>query len=67
MEVEQGKNKVVWIACRATPECSGNQAEVIMTLHHDPFGIGGSKIADGPSKSIRYKCLTCNREFHITN
>jgi len=57
--------KPVWIACRATPGCQGHQAVILWQHRFDPAGIQGVKIADGSGKAIRYRCLTCNHDFHI--
>ena len=48
------KKKTVWIACRATPNCPGNQAIVVFSKRH---AGGGS--------NTRYRCTVCNRTFHI--
>ena len=46
----------VWIACRATSGCEGKIARIEILFPQS--GNGG--------RSTRYKCLTCNRHFHIT-
>jgi hypothetical protein len=45
----------VWVACRATPSCTGRQSEIKMRFNLPAGGI-----------AIRYRCLTCNNPFHIT-
>ncbi len=53
--------KVVWIACRATPNCPGNQAVMVFSKSRQPtqsdFAMGGS--------ITRYRCKTCGGAFHI--
>lgn len=51
----QPEKKIVWVNCRATPGCGGNQALVVRKFK---LSAGG--------KSIRYKCMKCNRNFHIS-
>lgn len=50
--------KTVWMACRAGSggkPCPGNQAEVLKLVK-----------TPGGGHSARYKCLTCNRPFHVS-
>lgn len=49
------EKKQVWIACRATAKCEGKMALVVF-LQRNPGG----------GSSTRYRCLTCNRTFHVT-
>lgn len=51
--------KPVWVACRATPGCEGKQAVVVFTRNTN-------SIADLSGTTTRYRCLKCNRPFHIT-
>jgi hypothetical protein len=48
-------DKQFWIACRASMSCTGRQAQLKMKFRLPTGGI-----------SIRYKCLSCNKPFHIT-
>jgi hypothetical protein len=43
----------VWVACRATHGCEGQQCEVAW-----------EKKSPGGGRNIRYKCLTCGGAFH---
>ena len=47
--------RTIWIKCRASEKCPGTQAEIKMRFS---LPTGGT--------SIRYKCLTCDKPFHIT-
>lgn len=49
-----GEQRTVWIACRAKPGCTGQQASVVTV----------TKTAGGGSIT-RFKCLTCGRAFHV--
>jgi len=63
----QPKKKPVWIACRATEGCPGNQAEIVFIQgSQSGDGKGGFTPAAG-GRFVRYKCLTCNKAFHIAN
>lgn len=55
---EISEEKVVWIACRATPGCEGNQAVIVFnkTLHDGMLPQG---------TAIRYRCTTCKKPFHV--
>ena len=48
--------QIVWISCRATPNCEGKNAKI--ELLFPPAGLGGT--------TTRYVCQTCKRPFHIT-
>jgi len=48
------EEKIVWIACRATRGCEGQQA--VMVFRHKSGGGG---------HNARYRCTTCNGSFHI--
>lgn len=54
LPVQRGVDETVWIHCRATKGCEGNQAKVV--LRH-PRGGGGF--------NTRYKCLSCRGSWHI--
>ena len=58
-------NKKVWIACRATEGCPGQEAELEIIKRNDPLEISGMKLAEGSGKVIRYKCTTCKRVFRV--
>ena len=45
----------VWVSCRSSAPCGGNQAIVKMATKLPKGGM-----------SIRYRCATCNKPFHIT-
>lgn len=48
--------QIVWMSCRATPNCEGKNAKI--ELLFPPAGFGGT--------TTRYVCQTCKRPFHIT-
>jgi ribosomal protein L44E len=47
--------KIVWVNCRATLGCGGTQALIVHRFKKP-----------GGGKSIRYKCMKCNRNYHIS-
>jgi len=65
------KKAPVWIRCRATEGCDGNQADIVFTQKQQPVKaktgvVGGTfTLAEGAGKIIRYRCTTCNKVFHI--
>jgi hypothetical protein len=63
---EQGEKKPVWIACRATPDCPGNQALLIAKRSNAPVGAMGAFNASQGGSTTRYRCLTCKGTFQIT-
>lgn len=50
--------EIVWMKCRANPNCPGNQAYLAMTKSN-PLVAGGGTM-------FRYRCTTCNGVWHIT-
>ena len=48
--------QVVWVACRATPNCEGKQSRIEIMFPQ----------AENGGRATRYVCLTCGRAFHIT-
>jgi hypothetical protein len=62
----QPEKKIVWIACRATEGCTGNQAEIVFARVNQSSLPGGGFVPVMGGKSIRYRCLTCNRPFHVS-
>ena len=48
--------QIVWIACRATPNCEGKSARIEILFPQNEQG----------GRSTRYLCLVCKRAFHIT-
>lgn len=48
--------QIVWVACRATPDCEGKSARIEILFPQSESG----------GRTTRYICLTCNRPFHIT-
>jgi len=58
--------KIVWIACRATPECPGTQAALLSVRDNSPVGAMGAFNAAQGGKTTRYRCLTCKGIFLIT-
>lgn len=58
------KQPQVYIACRATPDCPGRQAIILFT-HRTPTTLQGIQLAEEGGRFIRYRCLTCGRDFHI--
>ena len=65
------KKAPVWIRCRATEGCVGNQADIVFAKTQQPVKaktgvVGGTfTLAEGAGKILRYRCLTCNNVFHI--
>jgi len=56
---EYPKGEIVWIKCRATKNCKGNQAEVVRAQDAtSELGYGG--------RMSGYRCMTCKRVFFIT-
>jgi len=51
----QQEGKVVWMACRADPNCDGTHAKMVMS--HTGSLEGGTV--------IRYVCEKCKKPFHI--
>jgi len=49
------EDEVVWMKCRATKGCPGNEAKVEMK---QKLPTGGT--------FLKYKCLTCGKGFGIT-
>jgi len=58
------EKKPVWIACRATPNCQGDQAIIAKQWKNQVQGNQGLNFDVG-SQTVRYKCLTCGRVFQI--
>ena len=52
------EKKIIWMKCRASEACDGNQAYATMIFAR-PFVQGGGK-------TVRYRCLKCNGVFSIT-
>jgi len=50
--------EVVWMKCRVSEACPGNQA-FISLMQRNPLTSGGGT-------SYRYRCTTCNGVWHIT-
>ena len=48
------EGEVVWVNCRGSASCEGNQATVLLKKNE---GIHGTW--------IQYVCLTCNRPFSV--
>lgn len=66
----QPPKKIVWIKCRAhmnSEACPGNQAEVIFDRVSSPMTQDGGFEPNAGGRSVRYKCTTCKRSFHINS
>lgn len=61
MSEQSSTPKVVEISCRATENCPGRQAEIVHVHNHED--IAGLETT---SRTIRYRCLTCNKSFTVT-
>ena len=59
------EKKIVWMACRATEGCKGNQAEIVFIQTSASNLPGGGFVPEAGGRSIRYKCLTCGKPFHV--
>ena len=46
--------KIVWIKCRSTRPCEGNNSQIVSIT---PLPKGGN--------AIRYKCMTCGKKFNV--
>ena len=57
--------KIVWIKCRASEGCEGNQAEIVFVHNASPVSGDGSFIPEAGGRSVRYKCTTCGNPFHV--
>ena len=59
------KKPLVWIACRATENCPGMQAEITrIRSHAEGLKVGEFEPTMG-GKTTHYRCSTCHRDFHI--
>lgn len=66
---EQTEKKIVWIKCRAhsNPDaCPGNQAEVVFDRAVNPVSNDGGFEPSAGGRSVRYRCISCKRVFHIS-
>jgi len=61
----QPEKKTVWIACRATEGCPGNQAEIVFSRSNNPAGADGGFFPAAGGRTIRYRCQTCGKPFHV--
>jgi hypothetical protein len=52
------EKKIVWIKCRASEACDGNQAYATMIITRPATAGGG--------RTTRYRCCKCNGMFQIT-
>lgn len=50
--------QIVWMKCRASEACPGNQAYISL-LTRNPLVAGGGT-------SYRYRCTTCNGAWQVT-
>lgn len=66
MAEDQPKKKIIWMACRGTTGCPGNQAEVVFCHVAQPLTPEGGFNPQAGGRSIRYRCLTCGQPFHVT-
>ena len=63
-DTEEGE--VVWMSCRAKGvECDGQQAMKVY-VKKQPFTNRRGTVNPGGGTSVRYKCTTCERPWHIT-
>lgn len=65
MEETPDEKKEVWISCRATEGCPGRKAIILFVTDSLNRCLMGIPLADAGGKSIRYRCTTCNKDFHI--
>lgn len=56
------QGKVVWAACRATPGCEGNFAELVS---NSSSPLNAAIISSSGSKRVRYRCTKCRRSWHV--
>jgi len=61
------EQKPVWIKCRATENCEGNEAILVSKRIHKPLKAAGDFNAQMGGATIRYRCTTCKGVFHVTN
>ena len=66
MSEQAQEEKVVWIKCRASEGCEGNQAVIVFSRAHSTVQGGGFIPAAG-GRMTRYRCLTCGKSFHVTS
>lgn len=50
--------EIVWMKCRVSEACPGNQAYISLMQRNSILQGGGT--------SYRYRCTTCNGVWHIT-
>lgn len=65
MSEDTEPKKEVWISCRASRNCPGTKATITFIWNQGPRLIQGVQIAEGGGRVVRYRCTTCNKEFHI--
>jgi hypothetical protein len=65
--VGKPEEKKVWINCRATEGCPGKQAVIVFSRQNSPTDPSGSGafVPEAGGRTIRYRCLTCGKAFHI--
>lgn len=61
------EKKIVWIKCRAHENCTGNQAVVVFSRSNNPVSQDGGFDPVSGGRAVRYRCLTCNKTFHINS
>lgn len=76
----ESEKKGVWIKCRATASCEGNEAEIVSSQENhltmetiDPTNPNprskkktNTTILAGGGRVTRYRCLSCKRSFTIS-
>ena len=56
MEKSDPPQKKVWVKCRSSRPCGGNQALIVFVKNTKTSG-----------RVVRYKCLKCGRKFHVVS
>ena len=60
--MSETEKKPVWIACRASPGCTGNWAVVMYQIDQPPNRQLSANVG---TRRIMYQCLTCKRAWSI--
>lgn len=53
-KTDDSVGKEVWMHCRSSRPCGGNNARIVSVSH---LNTGG--------RSIMYKCLSCGKKFRV--
>lgn len=57
----------VWIGCRATAECPGTYAEIILQREQPSTNMMSAFNISLGGRFVRYRCCTCHKIFSISS